>query len=84
MNASRLRNNVRTFVHTWLLTYNTFEGKLKGERASMKSNFSVRNTDTFSEEKFQVETVTKFFIFILIVCCWHSTETLAQHPQKCV
>ena len=74
MDASRLRKNAQTVVHTWLLTYNTSEVQLKGERASLKINFSVRNTAMFSEEKFQL------YLEVFIPLRRLSRETLAHHP----
>ena len=51
IDASRLPNTIKTIVHNWLLTSAV---KLKRDRASMKSNFSLKNTAMFSEEKLQL------------------------------
>ena len=74
MDASHLRNNVKTIAHTWLLISNTSEVKLKGERASMKSNFPVTNIAMFSEKKFQL--YYKVFVPLGIL----ARGTLDHHP----
>ena len=74
VDASHLRNNVKTIAHTWLLISNTSEVKLKGERASMKSNFPVTNIAMFSEKKFQLHY--KVFVPLGIL----ARGTLDHHP----